>query len=332
MARSKHDGSTYAWARNLARRLHQRFEGTWWMPEVPQHADSIDDIPVGGPNDKQQDQHWIGVTPMEAELTLEGEAVPGLTTYDHGNDALDLRETDCFSGSRPYNLGLFHTGCEGGTTGAGERTIFGLNTAIQAVGEGNYGRLGPGQQQRYTDAEAEPMFGEPYTGGTPDEQPGALPEILPSPDFDGAGPNDGNIERCWSCRAMFMQAWGHYGTAWPVVHQQLGVRPDLGRGNLAVVPQLPSSSPIAGDGIRLGGGAIGVSAGRTGDAYRTAVETGDAPVDRLSIGHTLPRGSRVRSVVLDGKRHGYRERVTNRGLEVTVKTGAGEHTLVVTAG
>ncbi len=74
------------------------------------------------------------------------------------------------------------------------------------------------------------MFGQPYTDGTPDEQPGALPEILPSPDFDaGAGPNDANIDRCWSCRAMFMQAWGHYGTAWPVVHQQLGVRPDLGR-------------------------------------------------------------------------------------------------------
>jgi len=242
IARSKHDESTYAWARNLARRLHQRFEGTWWMPQVPQHADSIDDSPAGGPNNQQQDQHWIGVTPMEAELTLSGDAVPGLTTFDHGNAALALRETDCFSGQRPYNLGLFHTGCEGGPTGQGERVIFGLNTAIQAVGEGNYGRLGPGQQQRYTDAEAEPMFGQPYTNGTPDEQPGSLPEILPSPDFDG-GPNDANIDRCWTCRAMFMQAWGHYGTAWPVVHQQLGVRPDLGRRQLAVVPQLPSSSP-----------------------------------------------------------------------------------------
>ena len=73
------------------------------------------------------------------------------------------------------------------------------------------------------------MFGQPYTGGTPDEQPGALPEILPSPDFDRPGPRDANIDRCWTCRAMFVQAWGHYGTAWPVVHQQLGVRPDMGR-------------------------------------------------------------------------------------------------------
>jgi hypothetical protein len=332
MARSKHDGRTYAWATNLARRLHGRFEGTWWMPGVPQHADSIDTLPLGGENDQLQQQHWIGVTPMEAELTLSGEAAPGLTTFDHGNQALALRETDCYSGQRPFNLGLFHTGCEGGTTGQGEQTIFGLNTAIQAVGEGNYGRLGAGQQQRYTDAEAEPMFGEPFTGGTPDEQPGSLPEILPSPGFNGGQPH-ANIDRCWTCRAMFVQAWGHYGTAWPVVHQQLGVRPDLGRGKLAVVPQLPSSSPIAGADIRLGSGAIDVSAGRTDDdGYRTTVDTGDAPVDRLSIGHTLPRGSRVKSVMLDGKRHGYRKRLTNRGLEITVKAAPGEHTLVVTTG
>ncbi len=30
-------------------RLHDRFEATWWMAAVPQHADSIDDPPVGGP-------------------------------------------------------------------------------------------------------------------------------------------------------------------------------------------------------------------------------------------------------------------------------------------
>jgi hypothetical protein len=30
-----------------------------------------------------------------------------------------------------------------------ERVIFTLNTAIMAVGEGNYGRLGPDQQQHY---------------------------------------------------------------------------------------------------------------------------------------------------------------------------------------
>jgi hypothetical protein len=336
LARSKQDGPTAAWAENLAQGLHQRFEPTWWLPlpppDGPQYADSIDDPPVGGANDPQQDKHWIGVTPMEAELTVGGETVPGLGTFEHGSQALSLRETDCYSGQRPYNLGLFHTGCLGGPDGTGERTIFGLNTAIQAVGEGNYGRLGRGEQQRYTDAEAEPMFGQQYTGGTPDEQPGSLPEILPSPDFDKAGPRDANIDRCWSCRAMFVQAWGHYGTVWPVVHQQLGVRPEIGRGELEVVPQLPSASPIAGEDIRLGGGELElVRASRDGQRYRTTVDTGTAGVERLQIGHTLPRGAQVAGVTLDGEPVGWQERTTNRGLEVTVRTGPGEHTLVVTA-
>jgi hypothetical protein len=332
MARSKHDGRTFAWASNLARKLHARFEATWWMQAVPQHADSIDDPPVGGPNNQQQDQHWIGVTPMEAELTTRGAAVPGLTTLDHGNQALALRETDCYSGQRPYNLGLFHTGCAGGPDGRGERTIFGLNTAIQAVGEGNYGRLGPGRQQRYTDAEAEPMFGEPWTDGTPDEQPGSLPEILPSPDFDPAGPRDANIDRCWTCRAMFVQAWGHYGTAWPVVRQQLGVRPDMGRRRLEVTPQVPPGQPsVAGSNIRLADGALDVAASQAGTTYRTEVTVGVA-LSRLVIGHTLPRDARVQSVRLDGQPVGYRIRLTNRGREVLVRApAAGHHELVVTS-
>jgi hypothetical protein len=329
MARSKHDGATFAWARNLARKLHDRFETTWWMAGVPQHADSIDDPPVGGPNNQQQDQHWIGVTPMEAELKIHRSPEPGLTTFDHGNQALALRETDCFSGQPPYNRGLFHTGCTGGPEGKGERVIFGLNTAIQAVGEGNYGRLGPGQQRRYTDAEAEPMFGEPWTGGTPDEQPGSLPEILPSPDFDQAGPRDANIDRCWTCRAMFVQAWGHYGTAWPAVHQQLGVRPDMGRRRLELMQQVPQGqASIGGHNIRIGDGSVDVSATHAGKRYTTAARA-RASLARLLLGHTLSRGSRVRWAKLDGRKANYRTRLTNRGLEVWVRTTAGRHELVV---
>lgn len=60
-------------------------------------------------------------------------------------------------------------------------------TSIQAVSEGNYGRLGPGQQQRYTHANAETVFSEPATGGTIEEQPGAMPEIFPSTGARPAG-------------------------------------------------------------------------------------------------------------------------------------------------
>ena len=221
----------------------------------------------------------------------------------HGVAALKVREDPCYSGTRPYNLGLFHTGCGGGPEGKGERTIFGLNTAIQAVGEGNYGRLGPDEQKRYTDAEVEPMFAEPYSGGdevhhtpgTPDEQPGASPEIFPSPDFDAAGPRDANVERCTRCRSMVMQAWNQYGTIWPVIHQQLGVRPDLGRGRAR--GRAAGAAPRAvGRAARTSASATArcaaSTASRQGKRYRTEVDTGTAPLRRLTIGHTLPHGAR----------------------------------------
>ena len=40
----------------------------WWMDEIPQHADSLDD-----PGNVQvQQRHWIGVTPMEIETVRDG--------------------------------------------------------------------------------------------------------------------------------------------------------------------------------------------------------------------------------------------------------------------
>ena len=149
------------------------------------------------------------------------------------------------------------------------------------------------------------MFAEPYCGGdevhhtpgTPDEQPGASPEIFPSPDFDAAGPRDANVERCTRCRAMVMQAWNQYGTIWPVVHQQLGVRPDLGRGALEIVPQVPPHEPwVGGENIRLGGGALrSVRASRAGKRYRTEVDTGTAPVDApADRAHAAARRARGR--------------------------------------
>jgi hypothetical protein len=323
MARAKHDGATYAWTRNLARRLQQRFDGTWWYDAAQQYADSLND-----PGNQQSFQkHWIGQTPMEAELRVNGRTVPGLAPFAHGDTALAGRENSCFSGEHPLNPGLFHTGCGGGPEGKGELVVFGLTTSIQSIGEGNYGRLGPGQQQRYTHALAETMFSEPATGGTPDEQPGAMPEIFPSPD-QGA-----NIDRCWTCRSMFMQAWGNYGTAWAVVHQWLGVRPDLGRGRLELVPQVPEGQTrVRGRDIRLGHGSVDVRAIHAGDSYLTEIDVDQrVGADRISIGHTLPAGARPATVVLDGRRlHNYRVLETNRGTEVTVPTTAGHHTLTIT--
>jgi hypothetical protein len=333
MARSKGDTATVSWAMNLAHKIQAKFEHTWWDTTAQQYADSLLD-----PGDVQSFQkHWIGQVPMEAELTNGDTATPGLASHGHGTTALAGRETSCYSGTRPGNLGLFHTGCGGGANGKGDTEIFSLTTSIQAVGEGNYGRLGPNQQQRYTDANAETMFSEPITGNTPDEQPGAMPEIFPStPDptvWDSAAGVLPNIDRCWTCRSMFMQAWGNYGTAWSVIHQQLGVRPFLNLGALQVVPQVPDQQPsVAGQNIRLGDGSVDVFASHAGSVYTTKVDATHAPVTTLTIGQTLPAGASIASVQLDDiARTDYSTRQTNRGLEVTLPAQpATAHTLTIT--
>ena len=131
-----------------------------------------------------------------------------------------------------------------------------------------------------------------------------------------------NIDRCWTCRSMFMQAWGHYGTAWPVIHQQLGVRPSLGTGRLEIVPSIPEGQTrIGGRDIRLGDdGSVDVRAQRSGSRYTTTVTVDDVDeLDDLRVGATLPAGEEVDTVTLDGDRvRRPTVRETNRGVEVTV--------------
>ena len=317
MAKSKGDTKTFVWAMGRANRMMHAFEASWWMAEVPQHADSLDDPG----NVKVQQRHWIGVTPMEVELVLNNQPVPGLTTFEHGDAALSLRETECYS----EDFGLYHTGAPGcdpaQSDRPAEKSIFTLNTAVMAVGEGNYGRLGPDQQQRFTTANAMLQF-------MPDEQPGAMPEIAPSPDYGRS------INRGFTDRAMVLQAWGAYGTIWPVVHQQLGVRPDMGRRALEVTPQVPPQSPegLSGENIRLGSGFVDVSVSASDGTYRTTVVPNVVSLKKLIIGHTVPRDAEVVSVTLDGNAVPYEVRSTNRGKEVLVEAAPDvEHTLMVEA-
>jgi|SoiMethySBSTD1v2_1073268.scaffolds.fasta_scaffold17875_3 hypothetical protein len=326
MARSKHDTDTAAWATSRAERLEAAFDQAWWFGgDTDQYADSLDN-PSDPANDNSRifQRHWIGVTPMDAMLVRPGQGTRPLATDEHGQTALAKREEDCYSGE----FGLFHTGtgptsAEKGNPGAScdsavssvpsERVQFGLNTAIMAVAEGNFGRLGADQQQRYTTANARIHL-------DPDvwEMPGAMPEIAPSPDFTA------NIDQRFTDRSMVLQAWGTYGTLWPVVHHQLGVSPDLGRDVVEVVPQLPpDQTRIAGDHIRLGSGWVDVSAEATSSELRT---TADSRVHAdLLVGQVLPDGAQVASVSLNGRSVDHRLRHTARGDEVIVDAGGGRH-------
>ena len=329
MAAAVGDYRTRSWAVGKARALVPKFERDWWYGgDTRSYADSLNDPG----NVKVFQRHWIGLTPTDAVLPrIPGRAAGPLASDEHANATLNEHEQDCYSSE----LGLYHTGTGQTSAPAGnpgsscdsvvsevpsERNVFTLNSAIAAVSEGNYGRLDAGQQGIYTTGNARSQL-DPNLW----EMPGMMPEIVPGGDF-GA-----NIDRLFTERSMVMQAWGAYGVLWPVVHQWLGVSPDLGRGVVAVVPQLPpNQSQASGEDIRLGSGSIDVSAKRVGKTYTTRVDRNGRVA--LTIGAVLPRRTKIVSALLDGRRVVPRVASTARGWEATVnvRPGRGPSTLVLT--
>lgn len=331
LAASKRDTATRNWATAKANDLEKRFEAQWWYAAGNGYADSVDD-PTDPANDNTPifQRHWIGVTPMEVELTRPGRPTSPLASAAHGNTALDQRETPCYTGE----YGLYHTGSGPTSDPAGnpgpscdsvvsavkaERSTFSLNTGIMAVAEGNYGRLGADQQGVYTTGNARIQL-DPSVW----ELPGAMPEIAPSPDFPA------NIGRPFYDRSMALQAWGAYGILWPVVHQQLGVSPDLGRDRVSVVPQVPAGQPsVAGRNVKLGKGSADVASWAAGKRLGTDVKLRGSRL-ALTIGAVLPAGASVRSVTLDGHRAAYKLVRTTRGTEVQVSTHGSRSSLRIT--
>ncbi len=302
MAASKGDTATQQWADSHAAAMVQKFSGAWWMPSIPQFADSLND-----PSNSQNMQRWwTGVTPMEALLYPDGVPQPGLVPPSEAVPALKLRETSCYSGT----YGMYvegGPGCDPGTYTGHTQQAYTLNTGVMAVGLGNYGLLGPSDQQRYTDDLATLQLGSVA------EQPGAMPEIGPSPDFTA------NINQPFNERSSLDQAWGTYGVLWPVVNQQLGVDPQLGNGLLEVLPDVPSGqSSVSGTNIRVGTGSVDVAATHHGSSYTTTVTASQACT--LHVGATLPTGAQIHLVTLNGSPAHYTVRDTNAGRQVLVST------------
>jgi hypothetical protein len=305
MAASKGDAATETWALSHAQDMEAAFQSAWWMPSIPQYADSLKD-PA---NTQLLQRWWIGVTPMEAELYQNGVEQPGLALKADALQALALRETSCYSGT----YGMYvegGPGCDPGTFQGHVQQAYTLNTGVMAVGLGNYGLLGPTDQRRYTDDLAQLQLGSVA------EQPGAMPEIGPSPDFAA------NVTQPFNERSSLDQAWGTYGVLWPVVHQQLGVGPQLGHGLLEVLPNVPpGQSTVSGSNIRVGTGSVDVTATHNGNTWTTTVKSDLACT--LHIGATLPAGSTIQSVTLNGATAAYQVRDTNSGREVFVSTSCG---------
>jgi len=305
MATSKHDTTTEHWALNQAAAMERAFQKAWWLPNIPQYADSLTN-----PNNQPLMQRWwIGVTPMEVELYANGIQQSGLTPKADALRALALREKPCYSGQ--YGMYIEGSpGCDSGSYQRKTQMAYTLSTAVMAVALGNYGLLGSGQQQRYTDDLAQLQL------GTIEEQPGMMPEIGPSPDFTA------NIDQPFNKRSSLEQAWGTYGVLWPVVHQQLGVDPQLGHGLIEILPSVPSGrSSVSGSAIRVGAGTIDVTGTHSGNSWTTTVTS--RLTCSLHVGATLPANATIQSVMLNGTPTAYVVRDTNSGRRVFVSTGCG---------
>ncbi len=323
LARARGDRPTAKWATKQAKQLIAKFEQVWWYGgDSRSYADSL----KNPDNERVFQRHWIGLTPTDAVLpALPGRKSAPLASKQHADTTLTQHEQSCYTD----DLGLFHTGTGPTSAPAGnpgdscdtilstvpsERNIFTLNSSIAAVSEGNYGRLGGKQQGVYIMGNARAQL-DPTLW----EMPGAMPEIVPGGDF-GA-----NIDRPLNERSMVMQAWGAYGVLWPVIHQWLGVSPDLGRGRVAVVPNLPARQPTASaTRIKLGSSSINVVAKHRDSRYTTIVDRHGRMA--LTIGAVVPDEAKIASATLDGQRVKPRLVRTAAGLQAVVRVGPGTGT------
>ena len=308
MAATKNDEATQKWAMDKAGVLLGRFEQDWWIPEQGLYADSLalnQEVPTNplaalgtAPITKTQQLYWTNATPMEANFA----------SSDHANTALPNLESSVFTGTN----GFYQAGVGGGPNGKGDLEASALPSSVMAVAEANYGRVD--ESLRYVLDIARQLDLE---------QPGALPEQMPSPGYLPFP------FQPFTRRAMVMQAWSSYGVLYPIVHYFLGIQPHMPQRLIIVLPQLPSSLPhLSIQNLRVGDEILAVAAQHSDKLYVTEVTL---PVGcRLEIGHTLPANASIESVTLNGKAADYEVRSSHRGSEIVAQVfTAGSYRLVI---
>jgi hypothetical protein len=307
MAISRGDMATANWAGHLAKKLAGKFDSDWWMTSLGLYADSLElnhEVPTDpgaatgtAPVTQLEQYYWTNATPMETDFAPVAHAVL----------AFPQLESSVFTGT----TGFYQQGKTATTPGNLQASA--LNTGVMAVAEANYGRMD--QSLQYLEFIASELD---------TEQPGALPELFNSPDY--------NYFQAFTGRAMVMQAWSSYGVEWPVIYHYLGIRPDVPNGQLTVIPELPSSWPtLSVTNLRVGNGTIAVSASQNGSQYTTTL-SGPAGYN-VQLGYVIPAGTKPTSVTLGGTAVKYQIITTSRGNEVVVRVPSGPNlALVVTVG
>ena len=273
----------------------------------------------GRPGQRQHamfQRHWIGLTPMEAELAARtaGRPLARPSTRRPRWPSGRAPATPASSASSTPAPGRPASRRQQGPV-LRQRGVQRADRAGDVLAQHRHdgrrrGQLRPArrQQRRYTTGNARIQL-DPSVW----EMPGAMPEIAPSPGLraptsTGRSPS----------RSSVLQAWGAYGVLWPVVHQQLGVDPDLGRGRAR--RRAAGSRGAAADrrqAHRRRPGQRWTSPRRT-RATPGARRCGWTVCTRRCVGAVLPADAKVAKVTVNGRSVEYTAVRTTRGLEIRV--------------
>ena len=209
MAVSKGDTATAKWASGLAKKLAAKFDSDWWDSSLGLYADSlalnhaVSTDPTAtvvkgkAPVTQLEQYYWTNATPMETGFALAA----------HAATAFPQLENTQLPGPVFTGANGFYQQAETSTM-HGSRQASAVNTGVMAVAEANYGRMD--ESLKYLELVASELD---------TEQPGALPELFDSPDYQ--------YFQAFTGRAMVMQAWSSYGVEWPIIYHYLGIRPDV---------------------------------------------------------------------------------------------------------
>ena len=148
------------------------------------------------------------------------------------------------------------------------------------------------------------------------------PRCFGPPDRDSHPPRF-RIVKTRLYRTHPVDAWSSYGVEWPVIYHFLGVRPDIPKGEVSVIPSLPPTWPtLSAQNLRISHASLSASATHNWNRYTTVVS---APFGfRIHIGYALPAKSILAEVTLNGRPASYEIRDTDRGREVIVTSNSGQ--------
>ena len=310
--------------------MEARFDGAWWFgSSARQYADSLDDPG----NTKVFQRHWIGVTPVEAEIAAPGSRPRPLAPLGHARALVEQRETACYTGE----YGLFHTG-----TGAddGHR---GQPRPVLRHGQVDGAGRASGVHPEHLDhggcrGSARPDGRRPSSSATRPATPGPA-----RPDRVGDARRDAGDRALAGLRPREHRQEVHRAFDGPagVGHLRDPVAGRALRSSASARTWAASASPSSRrsppassrsrvSDIRVGTGLVNVTALRGNNRLATIVRQDRRHL--LTVGALLPEGKHVKAVTVDGRKATFRVLSTARGREVRVNGGreVGRTVLVVT--